>query len=123
MTDIPSLRSMANRAFVLVFIKCLKMHLDLSFRGIYSESTFSHQDLTNIGRDLWKFYSLSRTNKPRASSTDRVIIEILNYVDENIQKCELGLFQNYEFVKQVESLAGGLGALLAPNSQHFSTKW
>ena len=117
-TDIPSLRSIAYRAFVLVFIKCLKMHLDLSSREILSESTFSHQDLTNIGRDLWKFYSLSRTNKPRASSTDRVIIEILNYVDENIQKCELGLFQNYEFIKQVESLANRLRALLVLNSQH-----
>ena len=118
MTDFPSLRSIANRAFVLGFIKCLKMHLDLSSREIHSKSTFSHQDLTNIGRDLWKFYFLSRSNKPRASSTDRVIIEILNYVDVNIQKCELGLFQKNEFIKQVESLTNRLRALLVLNSQH-----
>ena len=123
MTDIPSLRSIANRAFVLVFIKCLKMHLDLSSREIHSDSTISHQDLTNIGRDLWKFYSLSRLNKPRESSTDRVIIEILNYVDENIQKCELGLFHKSEFINQVKCLANRLRALLVSNSQHFSTQW
>ena len=105
------LKFLANHAFVLFFLERIKLHLaslescEFKFYGLCPY-------LNHMSSDLWPLYANSRKHKPKASNTDRTMIDILNYVDCNFQKSECGYFCKEDFVLKMNFQSTRLRALL-----------
>ena len=109
----PSLKKIANFTFVIHFLRLTRSFL----AELYTEEVEFHSFgqspfLGKMSRQLWDLVRKSRRFKDVPLNTDRSLTDIVDYIDECLQRAEMGYFFRSEFIEQIEFLLTRARALL-----------
>ena len=108
-----SLMKLANHALVIIFLKTVEAYI----KGLFTEEIEFHPFgqspfLSKMSQDLWKVRRGARKHKAAPLNTDRGITDIVDYVDECVQRAECGYFFRSEFIEEIGFMSTRLRALL-----------
>ena len=113
-SDGPSpLKELANFTFVIYFLRLTRSFLGELFTEEVEFHSFGQSPfLGKMSRQLRDLVRKSREHKDVPLNTDRSLTDIVDYVDECLQRAEMGYFFRSEFIEQIEFLLTRARALL-----------
>ena len=98
----PPLALLANHAFVIIFLRTVRRLLDELFTEEVEYHPFGQSPfLMRMSGLLWPLCRKSRKHKRTPRNTDRIITDIVEFIDECNQRAEMGYFFRTEFISEI----------------------